>query len=325
MSFDAALEQVKSFPKQFVQGIEVAKEIIVEKPLQGVGFCGMGGSALAAEIIKAYLEEINFPLPVFIFRSYELPNFVNKNYLIFCISYSGNTEETISMFKDGIRKKAQIVTMSTSGILKELAKKHQVPWIELPKGFQPRLGIGFMLFSCLKVLENSGFTIDLENELGLLEFVSWEKNIEKAKKLVERINKVPIIYATKRFLPVAKIWKALINECSKMHCFVNEISEINHNEMVGFVKSKDFFVIILQDYGDHYRMKRRMSLLQELLNEEKIKNIMLAITGASFLVRALSTVHLGMHLALELAKRNNVDPEKVDMIEKFKKKLGKFI
>ena len=56
---------------------------------------GMGGSAVSGDYIRALFEN-SADFPIFVQRNYTLPNFINQHSLIIVISYSGNTEESLS-------------------------------------------------------------------------------------------------------------------------------------------------------------------------------------------------------------------------------------
>ena len=54
---------------------------------------GVGGSGIAGKIF----QELYTKKPVITSDDYRVPDFVDKNTLVIGISYSGNTEETLSM------------------------------------------------------------------------------------------------------------------------------------------------------------------------------------------------------------------------------------
>ena len=53
---------------------------------------GMGGSALAAELIRPVALR-DFDVPFEVFKGYELPHYTDASTLVFLVSHSGNTEE----------------------------------------------------------------------------------------------------------------------------------------------------------------------------------------------------------------------------------------
>ncbi len=347
MSFDNAKSQVEAFPSQFEEAISIAEKTIknidwIEKArkikkidsdknlieklgLKGIVIAGMGGSAYPGEVLRDYFVFKRLKVPVFIVRDYSLPDFIDDNYLVFVQSYSGNTEETIGMFNDCMKKSIDPIVITSGGMLLELAKKNREPYILLPKDWQPRFALGYFLFVELRILSEIFPKIDLKEELKYLGFVKWNNYEEKGKSLAEKINEMPLLYSTPKLKAVVQIWKALFNECAKEHCFQNQLSELNHNEMVGFTLDTGFFVVVFQDETENYRMKKRISLLQDMFKKRKVKSLVLNLTGGTYLTRVLTLIYLGMWTAIYRAEKNGVDPEKVEIIEEFKKKLGKFI
>ena len=108
---------ILDYPNQLQMGADFAKNVKVnlEKKPTNLVVCGMGGSALPANFLKFYLREHNNKLPVYISRNYHLPFETDENSLVFISSYSGNTEETVSCFKEALEKKLPIVAFSEGG------------------------------------------------------------------------------------------------------------------------------------------------------------------------------------------------------------------
>ena len=111
---------------------------------------GMGGSALAANIIKNWLYD-QFVVPFEVVRGYDLPDYVGPASLVILSSYSGNTEETLACYEKALGQGAKIVIMSAGGELAGFAKKKGHTLLELPDGYQPRLAVfaGLKALACL--------------------------------------------------------------------------------------------------------------------------------------------------------------------------------
>ena len=73
----------------------------------------MGGSAIGAELICTYLRR-EIGIAVTVNRDYTLPGFVSEDSLLILISYSGNTEETLSAYKEAQSSKAKIIGLRTA-------------------------------------------------------------------------------------------------------------------------------------------------------------------------------------------------------------------
>ena len=92
-NFPKMMEEVQSlgdditFPKEFISNIAV---------------CGMGGSGFAGDLLKVYLSDL--PVEIHAVKDYNLPQVIQRKSLVFAVSYSGNTEETVSAYRSAIRR-----------------------------------------------------------------------------------------------------------------------------------------------------------------------------------------------------------------------------
>jgi len=322
-------ETILDFPKQFKEGIERAKDIRVEGRFENIIICGMGGSALPADLLLTYLNDLK--LPFYIHRSYNLPPQAIKESLIICISFSGNTEETISAFKEAQRKKLKIAVITTGGELAKLAQKYNTSFVLLPSvKIQPQWAIGYLFGSLMKVLSNSGVIEDNSEEiLKMAENLKPLRLEAKGKILAKKLaGKIPLIYASDKFKSLARIWKIKLNENSKIMAFWNYFPELIHNEIVGYseLKSqisnlKNFHVIILRDSGDHPKILKAMELTAVLLKKKGIEVDFVEIEGKSILEKLFNNLILSDWVSYYLAKEYKIDPAPVEIVEEFKKKL----
>src|SRR5687767_11904421 len=83
-----ALGVAASQYEQALFSVEVASPEHDERDITKVVVAGMGGSALAALMVKAWLRaELTVPFEVV--RAYDLPEYVDYNTLVIASSYSG--------------------------------------------------------------------------------------------------------------------------------------------------------------------------------------------------------------------------------------------
>ena len=144
---------LENFPRQIEEGVRIGKAFVLPRSLvtdfEKIVFVGMGGSAIGGDVIRS-LTSRDFPLPMMMVRHYDLPPFVDAKTLCIFSSYSGNTEETISAFRQGMKKKVKALSISSGGELARLSQKASIPWIEIPKGFPPRAALGYSIFPLLQ-------------------------------------------------------------------------------------------------------------------------------------------------------------------------------
>ena len=154
------MKVIKDFPKQCREALELAKGISIPEEIKNIIITGMGGSAMGGDLLKIYLSSTN--IPVYVNRDYKMPNFVNEESLVFTVSYSGNTEETLSAHNDAKEKNAKIIAITSGGRLADECDKV----IKVPDGLQPRAALGYLFFPMLGVLHNAGIISVKNSELN---------------------------------------------------------------------------------------------------------------------------------------------------------------
>jgi len=313
------LKAIEDFPEQCRTALELPKGMSVSGKIDKVVVCGMGGSAIAGDLLKICMHDSK--IPVFVARDYKVPNFVDENTLVFAVSYSGNTEETISAFEDASRKKAKIVAVTGGGILGKEAKKV----IKIPSGLQPRAALGYLFFPVLGTLVNSGI-IDVKGK-EIEEMLDILSKTGEFKIVGERIAKkiglrTPLIYASELLSAVAYRWKTQFNENSKVAAFHHSFSEMNHNEIAGYqtINKNDFVAIFIRDKDDNERIKKRMDITKEIISSRAdVEEIF--TRGEGMLAKMFSAIYYGDFASYYLALANRIDPTPVTVIENLKKKL----
>lgn len=314
---------LEDFPAQIEKGYnELATHIKLDGEFTKIVFAGMGGSALPGDIAKIALSDM-LSIPILIHKSYELPSYIDSKTLLFVISYSGNTEEAISAYKQARGKSCKLVVMSAGGKLREMAEADKKPFILVPEGIQPRQALGYMFFAVLRVLQNADLVKDQSADVKKI--VEQLKNHsfkmygeELSTKLVDC---TPIIYASEPMWAVAEFWKIAFNENSKTTAFWNYLPELNHNEMVGWTNPKgNYYIIFIKEDDCHKDIAKRFKVTKELL-AKNAKTSELLIKGSSKLMKIFTSIYMGYWTSYFLALKYGTDPTPVDMVEEFKKKI----
>jgi len=317
---------ILDFPKQFSRGTEAADLISFPDEFNKVIVCAMGGSALPGDVLRAWLNRLNNGLALEVYRNYSLPRNTDQKTLIICISYSGNTEETISGLKEALKRNLKVAAIGSGGKLEELCKENNVPFAKVPLVFMPRFALGYQFVSLVKILINSNLlpndlkeeAIGLEKKLDPMSSESQGKEIAKKLK-----NKIPVIYSSRDNLVLARILKINLNENSKVPAFFNYFPELNHNELAGFTfEQKDFQAIMLRDKNDLKSILQRMEITAKLLMNRKVGVEFIEIDGETPLVKIFSNILLGEWISYYLAKEKKVDPISIDIVEELKKELA---
>jgi glucose/mannose-6-phosphate isomerase len=322
-------------PEQFAAGFELAQDIRVTGTFDKLTFSGMGGSALPADLLRTYLDDVfsrypeRRPLAIVSNRSYGLPKRHADRTLHFVCSYSGNTEETLETLEALIQSGEPIIGVSAGGQVEAICLAKGVPHIKLPipnPMFQPRMGTGYFIGAFLQVLINQGLIPDIREEVVSAALRYGEKRLEieeKGKQLAVRLAKTtPIVYSGESYKSVALVWKIKLNENAKTPAFWNVFPELNHNEMVGWTLPQGTFsALFLRDLADHPRIVKRIGITAELLRGKGVAVEIIDLAGETIFEKMFSSVMLGDFTSYYLALEYGQDPTPVDMVEQLKKLL----
>jgi len=335
------LSLVAGFPEQ----IKEAKDIVNSSSLDSffkidnIVISGMGGSSISGDIIQSLLRD-RIDIPIFVTRQYDLPKWVNKNTLIISQSYSGNTEEILSTFKHAWQKRCKIIGISSGGKLQEFCEKREIPHIKIPSGFPPRAATGYILFSALYALKKIGIlNIDLESEIKEAISITedFRKNNKKevpednniSKQMAKKIlSTIPQVYGFDIYSPIAKRWCTQFNENSKIICRYDEVSECNHNDIVGWslnpeVSKKFTCILFRDDENESIYMAKRFDFMKKLFQEVAGNVIEIKSQGKKRLAKMMYTMYLGDFISCYLAILRKIDPTPVDAITELKNELAK--
>jgi len=305
------------------------------REITNVVLTGMGGSALAALILKVVLLP-KLSIPFDIVRGYDLPSYVGRSTLVIASSYSGNTEETLSALDQAEEKGSQLAVLASGGKLVDIATNYNIAHVTLPAGAQPRMATFYSLKGLVAILTTFGVVNptlleDIEKLSGWLgrESRAWlpDSPLEDnyAKQLAhEMVGKIPMFYGSAITAPLAYKWKISWNETAKNLAFWNEYPEFNHNEFMGwtgFPVEKPFAVFDIKSSFDHPRITKRFTLSDKLLSGKRPHAQSIELRGESVLAQLLWGAMLADFASIYAGILNNVDPTPVALIEKFKKEL----
>lgn len=337
------LELIESFPLQVSAARDIGARFKLptgfKSPYRNVVCTGLGGSAIGADIARSYVAG-EAKIPISVNRNYTLPRYVNKDSLVIVSSYSGNTEETLSAYRDARSKGAKIVGITSGGELEKEARTDGFPVIMIPAGLPPRCALGYAFFPLLILLSKTRLikdkareiddTIDILNAMRKrrIGFDVPEK-ANSAKAIArEIILKLPVIYAAQdHFDSVATRWRGQLAENSKTLASSHVLPEMTHNEIEGWENPKDLMpslvVMMLRDKDDHPRISKRMRIVSEIIASGKVKVIDVRSVGKGLLSRIFSLIYMGDFVSFYLAILNKRDPTPVDRIGSLKERLAK--
>ncbi len=333
-------QALAGFPQQCQRAFQLGRDLTLPpeyRNFKNIVFSAMGGSAIGAEIVSFYLRrEIN--LAITVNRDYTLPGFVGPDCLAVIISYSGNTEETLSAYAAARKVRAKVLVLTTGGKLLDLVKKDGYPYLLIPGGFAPRAALAYLSLPVLAIFARMQL-IQAQDE-QVAELISVLEELERdclgpgvktainpAKKLARSIfAKFCVIYAAGEHLSgVVDRWRGQFAENSKTLSSSHVLPEMNHNEIVGWQHPpellKRFVAIILRDQEEHPQVKKRMEITKEILREAGSRVEEVWSKGEGLLARTFSLIYTGDYLSFYLAILNAEDPTPVKRIGYLKQRL----
>jgi glucose/mannose-6-phosphate isomerase len=335
------LDQVARLPEQLVAAHEAAGEVITASDLpspdtlRNIVVLGMGGSGIAGDVFNA-VTNAQLPVPVTVLKQYRTPGFVGPGTLAFALSYSGNTEETLSMAEGVVAAGATLVTVSSGG---ELANLRRALHIDCAPGYMPRSALGALVAPLFVSLFRMGLLpgahallVKAQEQLAhrrdrCQPSVTGAAN--PAREIARRIDRtIPLIYGGGALGAVAAMrWKCDVNENAKAPAFWAQYPELDHNEICGWGQHGDvtrqlFTLIELRHGSEHDRLAPRFTATRALMEECVAQVLEVQAEGEGRLAQLLDLMYVGDWTSCYLALQNDVDPGPIDAITQLKQALA---
>jgi glucose/mannose-6-phosphate isomerase len=338
------LGEIDSLPAQLAEAWELsqtqplplADRFSPSKSIRQVIIAGMGGSAIAADLLSAYIAP-SCPIPVIVHRDYGLPAWARgPETLMIASSHSGNTEETLEAFDAAIQNKCTMMVISTGGKLAEMANQASIPLWKFEHQGQPRAAVGF-IFSLLLGTFDRLCLVDAPEKLATSvaatviamkkQQVTLHADIpvtdNRAKRLAgQLIGRWVNVYGAGNLAPVARRWKGQVNEIAKAGAGFEILPEADHNALAGLLNPADIQsltkTLFLTAPSDHPRNHLRLDLTRQVFMVNGLNTDVFEARGETPLAHIWTTLHFGDYMAYYLAMAYGTDPTPVDELENFK-------
>jgi glucose/mannose-6-phosphate isomerase len=248
---------------------------------------------------------------------------------VLCISYSGNTEETLACFEAANAVGATRYVATTGGALAAAAREAEVPVVGMPGGLMPRHAVGYSFAIACEIATLIGAAPAMRTEIDIAAaHLEGHRDglLRRAAEIADAVgDSIPVAYGCDLTVPAAYRWKCQVNENAKRHAFDHQLPEMDHNEIVGWTPNGDraFAAIFLLDSDQHPRQRQRAELTAKLLEPAARAVISVETEGGTRTERLLWATMLGDLVSLQLAARAGVDPAPIEVIERLKQDLGR--
>jgi glucose/mannose-6-phosphate isomerase len=263
---------------------------------------------------------------------------VDSGSLVFAVSASGDTEETLQAAADAAAAGATMMVISGGGKLVESAGGWGAPVIPVPPDIpQPRAALGAMAIPPLVVLEEMGLYRGGRYwiEAAVLQLKRRRDELQSgrasspAAALARHIGRtIPLIHGGGALGATAALrWKTQVNENAKAPAFSSAQPELCHNEVCGWGQHGDvtrqlITAIALRHDGEHPQLGRRFDLVGELLREVVADVIEVRAEGEGDLAQLFDLILFGDYVSLWMAAEAGVDPGPVPILDELKERLA---
>lgn len=321
---------IEGFPKQLEHALELAKKIDLKETrhqIKNIVINGLGGSGIGGYAVNELVAD-ELRVPLIVNGSYTLPNFVSEETLIILSSYSGNTEEIVSLAKVIKEKKYTAVCITSGGTLKEIADEFGWSSILIPKGMPPRCGFGYSVIFQLAVLEKYQLISPVFKAkiLSASQLLAKEQTDIKeiAKRIVPKLKEKLIgLFADQWFYSLVVRAKQQLNENSKSLCWANVFPEMNHNELVAWRGNREkLAVLFFRSSWENIRNTHRIAFSKEVIKATNAEVFELVAKGNSQLEQYFYLVHLADWLSFYLAEQQQYNPMEIEVLNKLKAHLS---
>jgi glucose/mannose-6-phosphate isomerase len=312
-----------------------AEQITLAEGAASVTFCAMGGSASAGDVVVgAYRHQV--PIPMATVRGYRLPAHCGPEDLVICVSYSGDTEETLSAYGEAVARGCRVVAVCSGGELADRAGADGIPAAIVPADVpQPRAALGALLGAVLGALRD---LVPAEGEIkgaaesasSIAERLAPEIDSDRnlAKGIVSWIgDRIPVIWGSEGVTEaVAFRWKAAFNENAKIPAFASVLPELDHHEVVGWTKGwgERFHLVVLRHEDEHESVGPRVRATREVIMDESGFQTFHEVRAPAGppLSAAITLMMLGDCASAYHALARGIDPAPIEAIARVKARLA---
>ena len=303
------LSTLLKFPEDIERAVKI--KVPVSEGASNIVYAGMGGSGIAGVVLQNIAK-----VPFFVNQDYGLPDFISPSTLFIAVSYSGNTEETISSYRNARKITDNTIVITSGG---ELGKEENA--VLIPSGLQPRAAFPYLLFPLALSLAEAGYINSIDIDAAIEAARNARKERDIAIDIANNLEGNVIIYGSGILASAAKRWRQQLNENAKIHAFSFSLPECNHNELEAWERDDgDFTIIFLRSNMENERIKRRFEFMKRIYGE-KASIIEIFGGGEDEFSELIYLIYFGDLVSVYKAIYDGIEPEPVNLITRLKEEL----
>jgi len=294
---------------------------------------GMGGSASAGDVVLDWVRD-EIMIPAFVHREPHIPAWVDSKTLFVAISYSGNTLETLTAFREARKRKTRLIGIGNGGELQDLCRGHDAEYIKVEDALAPRAALGQMIVATGNALASAGLIHSTSVELRAAGKRLKQLRSSFRKESPERRNpakrfasqlmaRFPSLYALQSMASVARRFKNQLAENSKTLSKYDLIPESCHNEVEAWRRGgkTDLPIIIRDTLESAFEKSAIQAFSQTIQSESHFEPLEVRMRGRNRLSRLVEPIFFLDYVSVYLGILRGVDPTPVTRIGEYKKRL----
>ncbi|EKE01279.1 MAG: hypothetical protein ACD_21C00174G0002 [uncultured bacterium] len=303
------------------------------KKCQNIVVFGMGGSALAADILSTIFSD-QLSVPLLTVHDYNIPAYVTADSFVVLSSYSGTTEETLAAAKTILTITKHVVVVTTGGELKNFMETQQLPGYCIEPTYnpcgQPRIAVGYAVVGLLRILTVAGYVTCVDQDIDdVIHYLEGNRELlrDAGKELAQRLTgKMPVFTGSEFLLGNLHTVTNQTNENGKNFACWFAIPELNHHLMEGLgfpTTTKQLHFVFVESHLYHERVQKRYVVTRQVLDKQKIAYDSFVPTATTKLMQSFEVLQWGSYVSFYLAINNQVDPSPIPWVDFFKHALKK--
>lgn len=334
---------VYSFIHDFPREIEAACELCTgfEPPknwgaVDKIIVLGMGGSGIAGRVLGVYVDSAGGP-PVVTCRGYKVPKWVDRSTLALCVSYSGNTAETLNAAGEALNNGAHLFAVTSGGKLGVLAQNRGFPAVKIPAGRLPRHSLGYLAVPLFECLGRAGIinAPSMDAVIGAMEkrrnewgtgSPTTDNDAKQTAREIYDGGYFPVVYGTGDVAGVvAERTRCQLNEDAKTYVSNHFFPELCHNEVVGYEgddeRLGEFYVLVYRGPRENKMLTKQTDAALDIIGRKVAGIHQIKPISEDILPALFELIYFGDFLGYYTALLRGINPEPVKTITELKKRM----
>jgi glucose/mannose-6-phosphate isomerase len=337
---EGLLDRIATLPEQFEQGWTAGRALQLPRSFGDVDrvvVLGMGGSGIGGALLQGLTVELQAHAPVLCVRGYHLPAYVDGRSLVFALSTSGNTEETVTALERAIESGAHCVAITAGGRVAEIAREQGLPAIVYSWAGEPRAALGWSFGALVSLCSGLGLLPPLDaaradavnamRGIGAQIARGLDEAANPAKRLARTLSgRLPVFIGAEALAPVAYRWRTQVNENAKSWAISDELPEMNHNAQAGYGLPRRIvpllYAVFLRQESMHPRLRLRVDATLDEMSHAGVSGEVVQVPGRHILEEMMWAVHFGDYVSYYLGLLNDVHPSLTPSLTRMKEHLA---